>query len=54
MSIDVHGPLMTKLKAEYAMSMDGKTAYMEMAAASGLPSIIIPLPMAWVKLWPTP
>ena len=36
MSIDVHGPLMTKLKAEYAMSMDGKTAYMEMAAASGL------------------
>lgn len=35
-SIDVHGPLMTKLKAEYAMSMDGKTAYMEMAAASGL------------------
>lgn len=35
-TIDVHGPLMTKLKAEYALSMDGKTAYMEMAAASGL------------------
>ena len=40
-SIDVHGPLMTKLKAEYAMSMDGKTAYMEMATASGL--MLVPI-----------
>ena len=35
-SIEVHGPLMEKVVAEYAISADGKTAYMEMAAASGL------------------
>ena len=31
-----HGPLMDELDATYAMSPDGKTAYMEMAATSGL------------------
>ncbi len=35
-SIEVHGPLMEKVVADYALSSDGKTAYMEMAAASGL------------------
>lgn len=35
-SIEVHGPLMEKEVSEYAISTDGKTAYMEMAAASGL------------------
>lgn len=35
-SIEVHGPLMEKVVAEYAISADGKTGYMEMAAASGL------------------
>ena len=35
-SLTVHGPLMQKVACEYAMSLDGKTAYMEMAAASGL------------------
>lgn len=32
----VHGPLMDPLECSYALSADGKTAYMEMAAASGL------------------
>lgn len=32
----VHGPLMDMTYCSYAMSPDGKTAYMEMAAASGL------------------
>lgn len=35
-SVKVHGPLMEDVLAEYAVSMDGRTAYMEMAAASGL------------------
>ncbi|MGN0281785.1 MAG: glycerate kinase [Prevotella sp.] len=35
-SLTVHGPLMTMVNCSYAMSHDGKTAYMEMAAASGL------------------
>ena len=35
-SLTVHGPLMEKVTCSYAMSLDGKTAYMEMAAASGL------------------
>ena len=35
-SIRVHGPLKEDIMAEYALSMDGRTAYMEMAAASGL------------------
>lgn len=35
-AIEVHGPLMDRAKVEYAISADGKTAYMEMAAASGL------------------
>ena len=34
--LTVHGPLMKKVACSYAMSPDGKTAYMEMAAASGL------------------
>ena len=36
MTVEVHGPLMEPVTAEYAVSMDGRTAYMEMAAASGL------------------
>lgn len=32
----VSGPLMTPVKARYALSPDGTTAYMEMAAAAGL------------------
>lgn len=32
----VHGPLMSPVTATYAVSADGATAYMEMAAASGL------------------
>lgn len=32
----VHDPLMQSIEAQYAVSADGKTAYMEMAAASGL------------------
>ena len=32
----VHGPLMEPIACSYALSADGKTAYMEMAAASGL------------------
>ena len=35
-SLCVHGPLMKRVACSYAMSIDGKTAYMEMAAASGL------------------
>lgn len=35
-TIDAHGPLMEALKAEYLLSADGKTAYMEMASTSGL------------------
>ena len=35
-SLTVHGPLMEKVTCSYAISLDGKTAYMEMAAASGL------------------
>lgn len=35
-SVMVHGPLMQMIEAQYAVSADGKTAYMEMAAASGL------------------
>ena len=35
-SLTVHGPLTEKVTCSYAMSLDGKTAYMEMAAASGL------------------
>lgn len=34
--IEVHGPLMGPVNATYALSEDGTTAYMEMAAASGL------------------
>lgn len=36
MSIMVHDPLMQPTEARYAVSPDGTTAYMEMAAASGL------------------
>lgn len=35
----VHGPLMEVIEAEYAISEDGKIAYMEMAAACGLPLV---------------
>lgn len=35
-ALNVHGPLMDAVRCSYAMSLDGKTAYMEMAAASGL------------------
>lgn len=34
--LQVHGPLMEKVEASYAVATDGLTAYMEMAAASGL------------------
>lgn len=34
--IKAHGPLMEELNAAYALSLDGTTAYMEMAATSGL------------------
>lgn len=34
--LTVHGPLMDVVRCSYAMSPDGKTAYMEMAAAGGL------------------
>ena len=34
--LTVHGPLMKMVACSYAMSRNGKTAYMEMAAASGL------------------
>lgn len=35
-SLTVHGPLMNKVTCSYAISLDGNTAYMEMATASGL------------------
>lgn len=35
-SVQVHDPLMQQIEARYAISSDGHTAYMEMAAASGL------------------
>lgn len=35
-SLTVHGPLMEEINASYAISPNGETAYMEMAAASGL------------------
>lgn len=35
-SVKVHDPLMQMIEAHYAVSADGTTAYMEMAAASGL------------------
>lgn len=35
-SVRVHDPLMQPIEAQYALSADGRTAYMEMAAASGL------------------
>ncbi len=34
--LPVHGPLMDTVNASYIISADGRTAYMEMAAASGL------------------
>jgi len=36
-----HGPLMEPIEATYAVSADGQTAYMEMAATSGLPMVSI-------------
>lgn len=39
--IQAHGPLMEPLTAQYLLSRDGKTAYMEMAATSGLPLVPI-------------
>lgn len=38
-SVKVHDPLMQVIEAQYAISLDGNTAYMEMAAASGLPLV---------------
>ena len=35
-TLSVHGPLMNLVNCSYALSPDGKTAYMEMAAAGGL------------------
>ncbi|MGN0221979.1 MAG: glycerate kinase [Prevotella sp.] len=35
-ALSVHGPLMDMVTCSYVVSQDGKTAYMEMAAASGL------------------
>lgn len=35
-SVEVHDPLMRKITAEYGISNDGKTAFIEMARASGL------------------
>lgn len=35
-ALTVHGPLMDVINCSYALSPDGKTAYMEMAAAGGL------------------
>lgn len=35
-NLPVHGPLMDIVNCSYAISLDGETAYMEMAAASGL------------------
>lgn len=34
--VKAHGPLMEQISAHYALSSDGKTAYMEMAETSGL------------------
>ncbi|MBX2946730.1 MAG: glycerate kinase [Cyclobacteriaceae bacterium] len=34
--VEVHDPLMRKIKAVYALSKDGKTAFIEMAKSSGL------------------
>lgn len=38
-SVKVHDPLMNVIETQYAVSSDGTTAYMEMAAASGLPLV---------------
>lgn len=38
-AVRVHGPLMEEVEAVYAISHDGATAYMEMAAACGLPLV---------------
>ena len=38
-SCDVHDPLMKEIKADYGISGDGCTAFIEMAAASGLPLV---------------
>jgi len=38
---DAHDPLMHPIKASYAVSADGTTAYMEMAETSGLPLVPI-------------
>lgn len=38
-TIDAHDPLMNLIKASYAISADGETAYMEMAETSGLPLV---------------
>lgn len=35
----VHGPLMERLEAAYGLSLDGQTAFIEMAAACGLPLV---------------
>ncbi len=40
-TIKTHGPLMERLEADYAISVDSKTAYMEMASTSGL--TLVPL-----------
>lgn len=37
--VQAHGPLMEDIHAQYALSQDGQTAYMEMAATSGLPLV---------------
>lgn len=38
-SVSVHDPLMQMIEAKYAINTDGDTAYMEMAASSGLPLV---------------
>ena len=38
-TINAHDPLMNLIKASYAISTDGETAYMEMAETSGLPLV---------------
>lgn len=38
-SVKVHDPLMNVIEAQYAVSAHGTTAYMEIAAASGLPLV---------------
>jgi len=35
-SVEVYNPLLKKIKAQYNISIDGRTAYIEMAQASGL------------------